>query len=34
LRDYLLKKSDVTVIISTNESLGFNKKLVFDHGKV
>ena len=34
LRDYLLKKSDVTVIISTNESIGFNKKLVFDHGKV
>ena len=34
LRDYLLKKSDATVIISTNESIGFNKKLVFDHGKV
>jgi ABC-type bacteriocin/lantibiotic exporter with double-glycine peptidase domain len=34
LRDYLLNKSDVTVIISTNESIGFNKKLVFDHGKV
>ena len=34
LRDYLLKKSDATVIISTNESIGFDKKLVFNHGKV
>jgi ABC-type bacteriocin/lantibiotic exporter with double-glycine peptidase domain len=34
LRDYLLKKSNATVIISTNESTGFDKKLVFDHGKV
>jgi ABC-type bacteriocin/lantibiotic exporter with double-glycine peptidase domain len=34
LRDFLLKKSNVTVIISTNESIGFNKKLVFNHGKV
>jgi ABC-type bacteriocin/lantibiotic exporter with double-glycine peptidase domain len=34
LRDYLLQKSNATVIISTNESTGFDKKLVFDHGKV
>jgi ABC-type bacteriocin/lantibiotic exporter with double-glycine peptidase domain len=34
LRDYLLKKSNATVLISTNESTGFDKKLVFDHGKV
>ena len=34
LRDYLLKQSNATVIISTNESIGFDKKLVFDHGKV
>jgi ABC-type bacteriocin/lantibiotic exporter with double-glycine peptidase domain len=34
LRDYLLKKSNATVIISTNESTGFDKKLVFNHGKV
>lgn len=34
LRDFLLKKSNATVIISTNESIGFDKKLVFNHGKV
>jgi len=34
LRDYLLKKSNATVIISTIESTGFDKKLVFDHGKI
>jgi ABC-type multidrug transport system ATPase subunit len=34
LRDYLLKKSNATVLISTNESTGFDKKIVFNHGKV
>lgn len=34
LRDYLLKKSNATVLISTNESTGFDKKIIFNHGKV
>lgn len=34
LREFLLKKSDATVIISTNESEGFDQKLLIKNGKI
>lgn len=34
LREFLLKKSDATVIISTNESEGFDQKIIIKNGKI
>jgi ABC-type multidrug transport system fused ATPase/permease subunit len=34
LREFLLTKSDATVIISTNESEGFDQKLLIKNGKI
>ena len=34
LRRFLLKKSDATVIIATNESEGFDQKLIIKNGKI
>ena len=34
LREFLLKKSTATVIISTHESNGFDQKIIIKNGKI